>query len=136
MRGGAGGAMRLPHLRHSCVVLAELVTCLCKLARRSAARIGPMERGRLLDVGDTSYPLLSLMVWSAPPTSSGTATSVEPRIAAECSAVDLPDGAGTAASGHHRPPPTRAERAAAKAHPLFCLVFTSARAPSSAATIL
>jgi hypothetical protein len=40
------------------------------------------------------YPCTSVMVWSAPPTSSATADLVEPLRAAMCSAVDLPDGAG------------------------------------------
>ncbi len=40
------------------------------------------------------YPSLFVMVWSAPPTSSGTADLVWPFHAAQCSAVSLPDGAG------------------------------------------
>ncbi len=39
------------------------------------------------------YPCTSVMVWSAPPTSSATADLVWPLNAAKCSAVHLPDGA-------------------------------------------
>jgi hypothetical protein len=65
------------------------------------APIEPMLCGRRfrLAAGGTAYPSLFVMVWSAPPTSSGTVQSPEKqslRAAAWCSAVCLRDTAGTA----------------------------------------
>ena len=102
------------HCRHRGIVLGLFTVGLCDLVRRSPAPTGPMVSGRRWlwaahAVGGTAYPSLSLMVWLAPPTSSSTAAPMWPWNAAQCSAVNLPDGAGTAhrrQSGHRRTAPT------------------------------
>ena len=83
-RRSARGRCRRPHLRHRRVVRGELVVMLCILARRSPAPIradsvcGPSASLRAAQ----RYPLLLVMVRSAPPTSSATADLVRPWSAA------------------------------------------------------
>jgi hypothetical protein len=133
--GGARGRCRRPHLRHRRVVRGELALSLCGLARRFPAPIrADSVCGQSASLRAAQrYPLLFVMVWSAPPTSSATADSVEPFHAAQCSAVDLPDGAGAIGTVGDR----RGRRTGRGewAHPPLFLVFTSARATTSCSTI-
>ena len=80
-----------------------------------------------------AYPYLSVMLWSAAPTSSGTADLVQPWNAAKCSAVPLPDGRRNRRPIRHRRQRRRTGRG--KAHPWLFLVVTSARASTSFWTI-
>ncbi len=77
-----------------CVLFGEAFSCTDR-ADRVCGRRGAK--------GGTAYPIAKspsvfVMLWSAPATSSATADLVQPLIAALCSAVNLPDGAPSAAA--------------------------------------
>jgi hypothetical protein len=130
----AAAVMRRPRLRYCCVVRTELVAFLCELARRLPA---PIVVRTSRGCGRHSAPVVvrdALIGAADEQLRAGASAAVTRRkVQRRPPAGRGGHGCIGVTVGHRRP---RAERAAAKAHPLFCLVFTSARAPSSAAMIL